>query len=630
MKPETRKEKYLAAIAGDAVQYPAKPITREEAYLDRIAKNGGGESGTTNYNALENKPSINSVTLQDNLSASDLGLVAAVAGKGLSKNDYTDEDKGIVGNVSTNLAGKVDKVAGKGLSKNDYTDADKAAVTALGTASTKAYTTTIASGNVDLPTSEAVNDAIKSAITSAYKAGGAKACDELTSALLVATNEGFLYNISDTGTTTADFIEGAGKAIGVGADVAVIKVGDVYKFNLMPGLMDLSSYMQKGVDYVTAGRKANTTVGTGSTAEGSNTTASGDYSHAEGLYTQTGADYQHVQGKYNVGKVDTLFEIGNGTADNARSNAFEVDSSGNIVAAGTITDGNGNVLGEGNAQSVILTKKILSTKTRLLRNKYKNFNYYDNFNVAVSGSNVWTDGEYIYQTKAETGSSGNVTRIFNRLSNTWDIVEFINQNQYLTGQDIWTDGKNTYYSIDYNHCVLDKENREWKAKTFSGLTFFRGVNVWHRMDPSNQIDKIFYSDGTKQYYLSDAVNGVWSSKSWSGLTNFKGQYIWTDGKDYYYSKGSEQYKLNGSTWDAQTWNGVSEFNGSNIWSDGEDIYLSDTTGTYILDIDTSTWTATSLNQAGRYFGSSIWTDGYNIYLSDGSTIYYIFDTLRVR
>ena len=45
-------------------------------------------------------------------------------GKGLSSNDFTDEDKAEVDKVIN----KVDKVAGKGLSTNDFTDADKAEV----------------------------------------------------------------------------------------------------------------------------------------------------------------------------------------------------------------------------------------------------------------------------------------------------------------------------------------------------------------------------------------------------------------------------------------------------------------------------------------------------------------------
>lgn len=47
--------------------------------------------------------------------------VDKVNGKGLSTNDYTDEDKTAVGTIGD----KVDKETGKGLSTNDYTTADK-------------------------------------------------------------------------------------------------------------------------------------------------------------------------------------------------------------------------------------------------------------------------------------------------------------------------------------------------------------------------------------------------------------------------------------------------------------------------------------------------------------------------
>jgi len=193
-----------------------------------------------------------------------------------------------------------------------------------------------------------------------------------------------------------------------------------------------AEYMAKGRDYVTAGKKSGTTLGTKATAEGYDTTASGSYSHAEGsdttasglkshaegntttasnqsahaegfyttasgiyshsegnhttasgegghaegnyttassdyahaegnraeanhnashaegLYTKTGNSFQHVQGKYNEGKSTTAFEIGNGTGTSAadRSNAFEVEWDGDVMTAGEITDGGGNVLSD--------------------------------------------------------------------------------------------------------------------------------------------------------------------------------------------------------------------------------------------------------------------------------------------
>lgn len=67
-------------------------------------------------------------------------------------------------------------------------------------------------------------------------------------------------------------------------------------------------------------------------AEGVGTTASGDSSHAEGSNTIAASVNQHVQGKYNIEDANDkyAFIIGNGTADNNRSNAFAVDWHGKI------------------------------------------------------------------------------------------------------------------------------------------------------------------------------------------------------------------------------------------------------------------------------------------------------------
>lgn len=149
------------------------------------------------------------------------------------------------------------------------------------------------------------------------------------------------------------------------------------------------AFMAKGRDRVTAGRLAGSTAGNASTAEGQYNTASGTDSHAEGYrtkatkisshsegsyteanhndshaegnYTITGCNNQHVQGEYNVGKSTTAFEIGNGNADNARSNAFEVEWDGDVIAAGDITDGNGNVLSDKADSSIIASPFNTST-----------------------------------------------------------------------------------------------------------------------------------------------------------------------------------------------------------------------------------------------------------------------------
>lgn len=107
--------------------------------------------------------------------------------------------------------------------------------------------------------------------------------------------------------------------------------------------------------------------GTGSHAEGYNTYARGDYSHTEGTNTYAVGDYSHAQGngskaqgdnsnamgvgayarnegetavgKYNssvtTSNKKSLFSVGNGTADNARSNAFAVYEDGFMSNGGT-------------------------------------------------------------------------------------------------------------------------------------------------------------------------------------------------------------------------------------------------------------------------------------------------------
>jgi len=63
-------------------------------------------------------------------------------------------------------------------------------------------------------------------------------------------------------------------------------------------------------------------------AEGYGSKANGGRSHASGLYTKADGDDQTVVGRYNNNDANNLFEVGNGTSDTARSNAFAVNENG--------------------------------------------------------------------------------------------------------------------------------------------------------------------------------------------------------------------------------------------------------------------------------------------------------------
>lgn len=89
----------------------------------------------------------------------------------------------------------------------------------------------------------------KSATSSCYHPAGSKTCAELLPALLVPENVGSSYLMSDSGTTTEYFIEGAGKTIDQNDTVVVCNVGTVenpvVKFDLRQNFIDLSNYVEK-------------------------------------------------------------------------------------------------------------------------------------------------------------------------------------------------------------------------------------------------------------------------------------------------------------------------------------------------------------------------------------------------
>lgn len=97
-----------------------------------------------------------------------------------------------------------------------------------------------------------------------------------------------------------------------------------------------------------------TASGADSHAQNANTTASGARSSAAGYYTTAGYENQFVIGKYNDNKSTNIFEVGNGTDGNTRSNALELDSSGNLKVAGAITAHNRKV-------SPVIAGNILSS-----------------------------------------------------------------------------------------------------------------------------------------------------------------------------------------------------------------------------------------------------------------------------
>ena len=85
---------------------------------------------------------------------------------------------------------------------------------------------------------------------------------------------------------------------------------------------------------------SNVPIGYGSVAEGSNNISNGKYSYVNGEHNITNNEAEQAGGKYNASvssnsvSEETFFTIGNGTSDDARSNAIEVKRNGDMYITG--------------------------------------------------------------------------------------------------------------------------------------------------------------------------------------------------------------------------------------------------------------------------------------------------------
>ena len=162
----------------------------------------------------------------------------------------------------------------------------------------------------------------------------------------------------------------------------------------------------------------------------------------------------------------------------------------------------------------------------------------------------------------------------------------------------------------------------WSLKQWNGTaSIIVASNIW--TDGKN----IYYSTGTENAnFVLDKATSTWSRKEWDGLTTFTGRAIWTDGENIYYSASSEQHVLakDKDYWTTQFWDGLPDFltiDGEKIWKDGENIYYSQGSYQYVLGNDRNTWTAKTWNGLTNFNGDKIWTDGENFYYSNDSSQY---------
>ncbi len=128
----------------------------------------------------------------------------------------------------------------------------------------------------------------------------------------------------------------AGKlTVGAGPTNAMDVATKQYVDNRIPSS---NTYMVKGLDYVTAGKKNGTNLGTKATTEGYNTTASGDYSHAEGNGTVANMRTAHAEGTSTMAQGIGAHAEGSETAANGTASHAEGQST---IASGDFSHASG-------------------------------------------------------------------------------------------------------------------------------------------------------------------------------------------------------------------------------------------------------------------------------------------------
>lgn len=123
---------------------------------------------------------------------------------------------------------------------SDQTDLQTALNAKANTADIPIVDQTYSRTSTNAQSGVAVASAISTAIASVYKPAGSSAFANLPP--LSASFEGYVFNITDDFTTTADFVEGAGKIYPAGTNIVCISTRNGYKWDVLSGIVDLSGY----------------------------------------------------------------------------------------------------------------------------------------------------------------------------------------------------------------------------------------------------------------------------------------------------------------------------------------------------------------------------------------------------
>ena len=280
-------------------------------------------------------------------------------------------------------------------------------------------------------------------------------------------------SIQLSGTTYAIQCSGGEKAIEAGRGISITtgETADTVSFNLPISAGTGSNSIAEGFVTTANGNY-------GSHAEGFGTNANGDTSHAEGYYSTAQGDYSHAEGGGTIAKNlaehasgrfnnsvsasttfgnsgNTLFSVGNGTADSARHNAFEIRQNGDIylslngqdvklqdqLGGGSITVDNAlSPTSENPVQNKVLYDELRIVEGSELVLEWENNDGGDTLNYPIGTSTLefyvdesqMTYGHFNLISNAEQGEVGGITIESNSgvitVSDEWSIDYTISGN----------------------------------------------------------------------------------------------------------------------------------------------------------------------------------------------------------
>ena len=173
--------------------------------------------------------------------------------KVLSDNNLTDELKQKIldaGDSSfdgqyTSLTGKP-SIEGHELASGNQTAASLGLATPsdISTATADMATKTWVTSQ-NYATTSNVNTLISQAVSTVYTPKGSLADISTLGTLSTSGKIGDVYNISSEFTTTADFIEGAGKVYPAGTNIVLVEVEETKKWDVLAGSIDTSNFVLK-------------------------------------------------------------------------------------------------------------------------------------------------------------------------------------------------------------------------------------------------------------------------------------------------------------------------------------------------------------------------------------------------